>query len=170
MDISFADLKEKEIINVFDGKKLGRILDILFDVSSGAVRGIVVPGERKIFRKNDDIFVPLERIKRIGDDVILVSLPVQNQLENISQFANSYASQRAYFGDFISNQRRFRNTSRYNFRGKNDVVEVGLDDNSIGKSNQTTQGSTHYFGENLGKKSFVRYKRIDNKKYKWLAK
>ncbi len=74
MEVCFSDLKEKEIVNIFDGKKLGRIIDILFDASSGVVRGIVVPGDRKLFRKNDDIFVPLERLKKIGDDVILVSL------------------------------------------------------------------------------------------------
>ena len=42
MEISFTELKEKEVINVFDGKKLGRIVDILFDCISGEVKGIVV--------------------------------------------------------------------------------------------------------------------------------
>ena len=30
MELSFLDLKEREIINVYDGKKLGRIIDIVF--------------------------------------------------------------------------------------------------------------------------------------------
>ena len=74
MEISFTELKEKEVINVFDGKKLGRIVDILFDCISGEVKGIVVPGERKLFHKNEDLFVPLNRLKKIGNDVILVVL------------------------------------------------------------------------------------------------
>lgn len=78
MEISFTDLKEKEIVNVYDGKRLGRIIDILFDAASGAVRGIVVPGDKKLFHKSDDIFVPLERLKKIGDDVILVSLQTRS--------------------------------------------------------------------------------------------
>ena len=70
MEILFTDLKEKEVVNVYDGKKLGRIIDLVFDIQTGKVIGIVVPGERKIFRRADDIFVPLEKLKRIGDDVI----------------------------------------------------------------------------------------------------
>lgn len=146
MDISFADLKEKEIINVFDGKKLGRIVDILFDGSSGVVRGIVVPGERKLFRRNEDIFVSLERIRKIGDDVILVSLPVQNQVGLQNQMANSYGIQRMPSRSLNQTQRVSGKLGGGYFKG-----------------NQYNVG-----GDN--KISFVRYKRIDNKKYKWLAK
>ena len=35
MEISFAELKEKEIVNVCDGKKLGHITDIVFDNENG---------------------------------------------------------------------------------------------------------------------------------------
>ena len=80
MEVTFTDLKEKEIVNVYDGKKLGRIIDIIFDNTNGAVRGIVVPGDKKLFRKGDDIFVPLGNIKRIGDDVILVSLQARGNM------------------------------------------------------------------------------------------
>ena len=83
MDISLSELKEKEIINVFDGKKLGHIIDILFDIENGLVRGIVVPGEKKFFKKSEDIFIPLELIKKIGEDVILVKLTGQEP--NISE-------------------------------------------------------------------------------------
>ena len=146
MDISFADLKEKEIINVFDGKKLGRIVDILFDGSSGVVRGIVVPGERKLFRRNEDIFVSLERIRKIGDDVILVSLPVQNQVGLQNQIANSYGIQ------------------RMPSRSLNQTQRVS------GKLGEGYFKDNQYNIDGGNKISFVRYKRIDNKKYKWLAK
>ena len=76
MEISFTELKNKEIINVYDGRKLGRVVDLLFDNLNGSVKGIVVPGEKRMFRRNDDIFVPLEKLKKIGDDVILVNLPI----------------------------------------------------------------------------------------------
>ena len=77
MEITFTDLKKREVINVFDGKKLGRITDLVFDIESGKVEGIIVPGEKKIFRKTDDIFIPLEKLKRIGDDVILIGIEVK---------------------------------------------------------------------------------------------
>lgn len=74
MEISFTDLKQKEVVNIFDGKKLGRIIDILFENSTGTVKGVIVPGEKKFLRRGDDVFIPLDLIKKIGDDVILVKL------------------------------------------------------------------------------------------------
>ena len=74
MEISFADLKEKEVVNILDGKKLGRIIDITFDGASGQVLGIVLPGIKKFMRKSEDIFVPISNLKKIGEDVLLVKL------------------------------------------------------------------------------------------------
>lgn len=72
MDISYNELKSKEIINLADGKKLGHVIDVIFDSVNGKVRGIIVPGEKKIFRKSEDIFIPLEKVRKIGDDVVLI--------------------------------------------------------------------------------------------------
>ena len=89
------------IVSVYDGKKLGRILDIIFDNSNGAVKGIVVPGDKKLFRRGDDIFVPLGNIRRIGDDVILVSLQARGnmmyyegraQREGYHEVGNAYSN------------------------------------------------------------------------------
>ena len=77
MNVSFLDLREKEVINVYSGSRLGRIVDIVFDVSSGEVLGIVVPGDKKLFKKSEDVFVPLDKIKRIGSDVILVGIQTE---------------------------------------------------------------------------------------------
>ena len=74
MEISFSLIRSKDVVNVYDGKRLGRATDILFDASTGKVLGIVLPGIKKMFRKNEDIFVPIELLKKIGDDVILVKL------------------------------------------------------------------------------------------------
>lgn len=79
MDISFSELKNKEVINLFDGKRLGRIIDITIEKESGRVLGFILPGEKKIFKKNEDIFLPLSLIKKIGEDVILVRImPVED--------------------------------------------------------------------------------------------
>ncbi len=73
MDISFDEIRQKEVINISTGKKLGHVIDIVFDLKLGLVRGVVLPGERKLFKKSDDIFVSLSKIKTIGDDVVLVA-------------------------------------------------------------------------------------------------
>lgn len=85
MEISFSLLRSKEIINVFDGKRLGRAVDIVFDKETAKVLGVIVPGEKKIFRKSDDIFIPIELIKKIGDDVILVKFTDSPPEETVKQ-------------------------------------------------------------------------------------
>lgn len=131
MEVSFSELKEKEIINVYDGKKLGRIIDILFDNSSGVVRGVVVPGEKKVFRKGEDIFVPLEKLKKIGDDVILVGLQVGVRQNYGEQNYMTQNQAYGYYGNDFENDRRMKQVQK---RPQN--------------------------------QSYVRYRRIDNKKYK----
>lgn len=75
MEISFSDLKCKEVINVTDGKKLGNVIDIIFSSNNGCVLGFVVPGAKKSFFKScENIFVPFNNICKIGIDVILVEL------------------------------------------------------------------------------------------------
>ena len=83
-EITFCEMREKEIINLFDGKRLGRVLDLMFNASTNQVLGIIVPGIRKLFsRKAEDLFIPLEKIEKIGDDVILVRLePISNDIRN----------------------------------------------------------------------------------------
>ena len=74
MEITFEDIKNKEIINIFDGRKLGHASDLTFDKQTSRVLGISVPGEKRIFRKAEQIFIPIENIKKIGEDVCLVKI------------------------------------------------------------------------------------------------
>ncbi len=92
MEISFCELRTKEVVNICDGKKLGNIVDIVFNSCTCKITGIVVPGERSFFsfiKSNPDVFIPFCKIRKIGKDVILVELnPVStNQvrtMENVS--------------------------------------------------------------------------------------
>ncbi len=74
MELSFDELKEKEVINLSNGKRLGHIVDLIFDLKETKVRGIIVPGEKKLFKKSEDIFISFRQIKTIGDDVVLVDV------------------------------------------------------------------------------------------------
>ena len=88
METSFCELKGKEVINIVDGKKLGRIIDIVFDTQCGRVLGIVVPSYNKswnIFKASDDIFIPFGCICKFGDDAILVQIFIPNQKPNLSK-------------------------------------------------------------------------------------
>ena len=83
-ELAFCELRCKEVINVIDGKCLGRVCDIIFSRCSSKVLGFVVPGEAgfRIFRKREDMFIPFERICKIGIDVILVELKPYHHLHN----------------------------------------------------------------------------------------
>ena len=87
MEISFVDIREKEVINIYDGKKLGHIIDIIFDRPTGKVTGIVVPGIKRFMRKTEDIFVPIENLKKIGEDVLLVKLAPQENIVTAKNIA-----------------------------------------------------------------------------------
>jgi YlmC/YmxH family sporulation protein len=73
LELTFCNIREREVVNIADGRKLGRVCDIVLS-RKGAVCGFVVPCERRLFRGGENLFIPWESICRIGDDVILVEL------------------------------------------------------------------------------------------------
>ncbi|HOB64331.1 MAG: YlmC/YmxH family sporulation protein [Clostridiales bacterium] len=76
IDYTFCELREKMVVNICDGKQLGRIIDICVHCG-GKVVGLIAPGDTKFFKSLkgcDGIFIPWQNVVRIGDDVILVDL------------------------------------------------------------------------------------------------
>ncbi len=74
-DLSYCELRAKEIINTCDGRRLGRVVDIIFSCNGSDVKGIVVPYTRRVFfSRSQEIFIPWHCINKIGEDVILVAL------------------------------------------------------------------------------------------------
>lgn len=71
------DFKHKEVVNIVDGKRLGFVQDITADLESGVITSIIVPGNSKLlnlFAGNNDIVIPWQDIKCIGEDIILVEI------------------------------------------------------------------------------------------------
>ncbi len=83
METSFLELKSKQVINTVDGKCLGHISDIIFDVGSACTLGFVVPqpgeGFWGLFKSNKDLFIPFNCVCKIGVDVVLVELYVNDR-------------------------------------------------------------------------------------------
>lgn len=72
-----CELRDKEVINSCDCKRLGCVVDIEIDVCKGKIEAIIVPGPGRIcgFLGSDSEFViPFECIKKIGEDIILVEI------------------------------------------------------------------------------------------------
>lgn len=71
------DFKHKEVINITNAKRLGYVQDVCADLETGTITSIIVPGEKKIksvFGNSNDIEIPWQSIKSIGDDIILVEI------------------------------------------------------------------------------------------------
>jgi YlmC/YmxH family sporulation protein len=70
-----SELREREVVNVIDGRRLGLASDLEIEIETGRIKAIVVPGSGKflkMFGKSEEFVIPWEWIKRIGVDVILV--------------------------------------------------------------------------------------------------
>ena len=78
MEVSFLELKSKQVINTVDGKCLGHITDVIFDVVTACTSGFIVPQPNQgfwgMFRSNRELFIPYNCVCKIGVDVILVEL------------------------------------------------------------------------------------------------
>ncbi|SHJ13765.1 sporulation protein, YlmC/YmxH family [Geosporobacter subterraneus DSM 17957] len=75
--ISTSDLRQKEIINIVDGRRLGFVSDIEVNLEKGRIDALIVPGPGKFlsfFGKENDFIITWHEIRKIGMDVILVEL------------------------------------------------------------------------------------------------
>ena len=77
MELSFSELKRKDVINTADGKRLGRVSDIVFSYPENKILGFVVPCGG-IFKK-EEYFIHLKCVACIGFDVILVNVGVSGK-------------------------------------------------------------------------------------------
>ena len=71
------DFREKEVINVCDGLRLGFVSDVAVSIPDGQVVALVVPGPCRILGiagRKDDYVIPWCCIRRIGPDIVLVDI------------------------------------------------------------------------------------------------
>ena len=77
MQCRIADLRNKEVVNMADGQRLGNVEDVLVDTGSGRVLALVVPGPCRflgLFFPGDDYIIRWESIRRVGEDLILIDV------------------------------------------------------------------------------------------------
>ena len=74
MDYNFSDLKKKKVINVADGRDLGKITDLIISYPEGKIKSVIVPGKKNMFVSGSELIIDFSCIERIGDDAILVRL------------------------------------------------------------------------------------------------
>lgn len=69
------DFRNKEVINISDGKRLGFVDDVEIDIENGTISAVIIPISGKIlgvFGKDSEYIIPWNSIKKIGKDIVLV--------------------------------------------------------------------------------------------------
>lgn len=77
MVCSFSSLRNKEIVNVKTGMKIGYADDIELDTADASIVSLIVYGKVRAFGlagRDDDIIIKCSDIVLIGEDTILVEL------------------------------------------------------------------------------------------------
>jgi len=81
--MTFTDLRQKDVVNVCDGRRLGKPIDLVLN-DTACVEALVVPAPGSFLnilkQEKEGCLVPWNRVLRIGSDVILVE--VREMLEN----------------------------------------------------------------------------------------
>lgn len=76
MICSFSDLRNKEVVSVQTGLKLGYVDDIEINTSETSVLSLIIYGRPRAFGmlgRDEDIIIKCENIQLVGEDTILVN-------------------------------------------------------------------------------------------------
>ena len=69
------DLRNKEVINIFDGTRLGYVFDVGLDTETAALTCLIIDGKSHfwgLLGREEDRVIPWEDVETIGEDTILV--------------------------------------------------------------------------------------------------
>lgn len=75
--MKLSELEKKDIINIRDGKKIGKIVDVEFDVQNGYLIKFIIESSniiKSIFSSNEELTIKFSQIKKMGEDVILIDI------------------------------------------------------------------------------------------------
>lgn len=75
--MKLSELERKDIINIRDGKKVGRIVDVEFDITNGYMIRFIIESSnliKSIFSSGEELTIKFSQIKKMGEDVILIDI------------------------------------------------------------------------------------------------
>ncbi len=77
MNCRIIEMRNREVINVTDGRRLGTVCDVEIDTCSGKLASIIIYGKPKLFGllgREEDMVIPFEEIQVFGEETILVTV------------------------------------------------------------------------------------------------
>ncbi|MFZ5649091.1 MAG: YlmC/YmxH family sporulation protein [Bacillota bacterium] len=78
-----AELAGKEIVNIYDGARLGVVgeSDMVIDIETGRITSMIIPRKSNflnLWMDRQHMVIPWESIKKIGYEVMIVDLDQTN--------------------------------------------------------------------------------------------
>ncbi len=76
MKCTLAELRNKEIINIKNGARMGYVDDVEFDTDDAMIKSFIIYGRTRFFGllgREDDIILTCDDIEIIGVDTVLIS-------------------------------------------------------------------------------------------------
>lgn len=76
--VKISELRNLDVVNVNDGRRMGIIDDLDIDMDKGVIKAVIVPASGGFwgrFSGARDYVIPWEKIVKIGIDTILVDYP-----------------------------------------------------------------------------------------------
>ncbi|HBM75799.1 MAG TPA: YlmC/YmxH family sporulation protein [Clostridiaceae bacterium] len=79
-----SEIGGQEIINLYDGGRMGMIadIDLLIDDKTGAIEALLVPESKGFFSIKSDknyIKVPWDAVRKIGQDALIIEMDERNE-------------------------------------------------------------------------------------------
>lgn len=76
MKCTLSEMRNKEVINIKNGARLGYVDDVEFETETASVKSFIVYGRTRFFGflgREDDLVISCDEIEVIGIDTILIS-------------------------------------------------------------------------------------------------
>ena len=90
MNCRIVEMRNREVICLKDGSRLGVVCDVEIDTCSGKLASIIIYGKSKLWGlmgKEPDLVIPWEEIQVFGEETVLVSCdPLPYQRESSKNF------------------------------------------------------------------------------------
>lgn len=72
-----SDFRQKEVINMSDGRRIGFVADVEIDLENGRIDSLIIPGSGRLFGligRDNEFVIPWDKVKKVGEDIILVDM------------------------------------------------------------------------------------------------
>ncbi len=93
---SIDEMRNKEVVDINTGERLGYIDDAVIDVSAGTAEKLLIYGGSRffgLFGRDDDVVIKCSEVKVIGSDIILVERNnTDNRAESTKNRKKSFES------------------------------------------------------------------------------